>query len=237
MYLTKYEKKDTFDWDTFFRMDRVSSGIQQQVFESIVLNCRKHLKDNLLQFSVEFNRMIKELIKNLFDNDIDVLELGAGTGFLTRCLLTNYEGRGMLVDSNQIAYKRYCEMKDPIKHKITYKIADIFTYEDEKQYDIVCSFGLIEHFSDKTEIIKAHKKFLKKNGKNIIIVPMDSPLTRTYYEVFPEMNKGYRELLTEKELRNIVEENGLEIIRISKSTNQSYDFIAVVCEPNKYIFI
>ncbi|MDB5031616.1 methyltransferase domain-containing protein [Mucilaginibacter sp.] len=49
--------------------------------------------------------------------------------------------------------------------------ADLFTYQPEVQYDLVLSFGLIEHFSDTKAIIENHLPFLKPGGTLFITLP------------------------------------------------------------------
>lgn len=49
--------------------------------------------------------------------------------------------------------------------------ADLFNYQPEQKYDIVSSFGLIEHFSDTRDIIARHVNFLKPGGRLFITLP------------------------------------------------------------------
>ena len=49
--------------------------------------------------------------------------------------------------------------------------SDLFTYTPEEKYDLVTSFGLIEHFSDTASIIKTHLQFLKPGGTLFITLP------------------------------------------------------------------
>src|ERR1700761_2159352 len=49
--------------------------------------------------------------------------------------------------------------------------ADLFTYEPPVQYDMVLSFGLIEHFSDTKSIIEKHLPYLKPGGTLFITLP------------------------------------------------------------------
>lgn len=49
--------------------------------------------------------------------------------------------------------------------------ADIFSHVPVEQYDLVCSFGLIEHFTDLKEILKIHVKYMKPGGRLIIALP------------------------------------------------------------------
>lgn len=49
--------------------------------------------------------------------------------------------------------------------------ADLFTYQPAKLYDMVLSFGLIEHFNDTKAIIETHLQFLKPGGVLFITLP------------------------------------------------------------------
>ncbi|HWZ15522.1 MAG TPA: class I SAM-dependent methyltransferase [Mucilaginibacter sp.] len=49
--------------------------------------------------------------------------------------------------------------------------ADLFTYRPAKLYDMVLSFGLIEHFNDTKAIIETHLQFLKPGGVLFITLP------------------------------------------------------------------
>ncbi|MDO3640618.1 bifunctional 2-polyprenyl-6-hydroxyphenol methylase/3-demethylubiquinol 3-O-methyltransferase UbiG [Mucilaginibacter sp. L3T2-6] len=49
--------------------------------------------------------------------------------------------------------------------------ADLFNYTPEKLYDMVLSFGLIEHFNDTKAIIDTHLHFLKPGGVLFITLP------------------------------------------------------------------
>lgn len=49
--------------------------------------------------------------------------------------------------------------------------ADLFAYKPVEKYDMVLSFGLIEHFTDTKFIIGEHLKFLKPGGTLFITLP------------------------------------------------------------------
>lgn len=49
--------------------------------------------------------------------------------------------------------------------------ADLFDYQPNKLYDMVLSFGLIEHFADTKAIIETHLRFLKPGGVLFITLP------------------------------------------------------------------
>jgi 2-polyprenyl-3-methyl-5-hydroxy-6-metoxy-1,4-benzoquinol methylase len=48
---------------------------------------------------------------------------------------------------------------------------DFFKFQSEKKYDVVCSFGFIEHFSDTEDVLKRHVALLKPGGILVISAP------------------------------------------------------------------
>ncbi len=235
MYITKESienKTKIFDWDRFFNQDNTNKLILDSYCEQTITNVRNHLNEDKSKLSITLSILLKNLLKDIAIGTPEVLELGAATGFATKYLIGRYGGHGVLVDNSEIAYNTYKFIHNPLEDKITYLLEDIFSLGLTEKFDIVCSFGLVEHFIDKKAILDIHKKFLTDNGLIVIAVPMDSPLTRTFFEVHPELNLGYRELLTKKELMNILAQADLDIIKIQTSTSYVYDFIAAVCRKS-----
>ena len=54
---------------------------------------------------------------------------------------------------------------------ITVIEGDLFNYQPKKQYDLVLSCGLIEHFNDTKDIIQKHLSFLRAGGTLFITLP------------------------------------------------------------------
>ncbi|MBE9586742.1 methyltransferase domain-containing protein [Mucilaginibacter sp. JRF] len=67
--------------------------------------------------------------------------------------------------------KKLLEANGLSEDDITIIEADLFNYTPEKQYDLVSSFGLIEHFNDTKAIIETHLQFLKPGGVLFITLP------------------------------------------------------------------
>lgn len=228
------EAGDSFDWEAYFSRDQKHQIVEQMNFKKIVVNLREHLRENTFKMAFALGRVIRILLKDLqLNKQPRILELGAATGFLTRWLISRYGGTGVLVDKNIASYNAYAAVKDSVKDHITYLIQDIFSLELVETFDLICSFGLIEHFIEKTDVLAVHKKFLAANGFIVILVPMDSPLTRAFLEVHPELNLGYRELLTEKNLKNLLIQNGMDVIITQISRGYVYDFVGAVCSLPK----
>jgi 2-polyprenyl-3-methyl-5-hydroxy-6-metoxy-1,4-benzoquinol methylase len=231
MYLTENlsEIKDAFSWQNYLpnkgKVDKMSHEDLSRIFEKL----RKHLKENGFNMTIALSKAMKTLLKDIEIKDPEILELGAATGYLTKWLINQYGGNGTLIDSSEASHEAF--LKDHQNYKsLTYIVQDIFALDLDKKFDITCSFGLIEHFSDKKDVIEVHKKFLKETGYTIILVPYDSPLTRAYYDLHPEVNLGYRELINETEFKEILKSCNLNIIKTSITSGYVYDFIAAVCK-------
>ncbi len=65
---------------------------------------------------------------------------------------------------------------------------DLFDYQPQKQFDLVTSNGLIEHFEDTTDIIKRHLDLLKANGTLFITLPNFRGLNGWFQRTFDPEN-------------------------------------------------
>lgn len=89
--------------------------------------------------------------------------------------------------------------------------SDLFTYQPEKQYDLVTSFGLIEHFSDTKDIISRHLNFLKPGGVLFITLPNFKGVNGWIQRKFDRANydKHFIESMDLQRLSRICQELGL----------------------------
>lgn len=165
-----------------------------------------------------------------------ILFLGAAEGYEAMQLMAMYPGgEAVLVD-----YDEFCKTDrfghfpeaypflgvDPATgHKriwyreempIQYEIADIRDLKYGKEFDIVVSIGLVEHFPDeyKPVAFEFHRRFLKPGGYAIITTPRDQLKGRAFYTILSDyMNYGYRELMNVRQLGLYTHENGFDILR------------------------
>lgn len=233
MYVSKIFRncdEKSFDWDNYFKTDQFEKIFEQIDLKQMVLNLREHLKESRLKMAFALNIVMTRLLKGYDLKNSSILELGAATGLLSRWLIQKFKGTGVLVDSSQSAFRAFKSVGGNVERSITYLIEDIFNLNLIKKFDVVCSFGLIEHFREKRVILDIHKKFAKPGGFIIILIPFDTPSTRAFFELNPQLNLGYRELLTRKELSNSLKKEGLEIKNIQVSHGYVYDFIAALCQ-------
>lgn len=235
MYITKVingKGKKPFDWETYFSQQSPDETeiVKIMDLENTVKSLRKHLREDLTLMVFTLGKMMLRLMEGFDFKKPEILELGAATGFLTKWLLGQCGGSGVLVDKSEASYKAFVAKGGYLTKSITYLIEDVFTLNLEKKFDIVCSFGLIEHFPDKTRIIDVHKKFIKDSGIMIILIPLDTPLSRAFFEVHPELNLGYRELLTKNELCDFLSHYHLQVVRTQESHGYTYDYLGALCK-------
>lgn len=100
------------------------------------------------------------------------LEIGAGTGYISKLLAQKYKLDLTLIDNNREAHRMF----QRVTGKGNYIIADAFSFEPDERFDIVFSDGLIEHFyrPERLEMISVHRNLAKMDGYVIISVPKKS---------------------------------------------------------------
>lgn len=166
----------------------------------------------------------------------EVLFLGAADGYEAMQLMAMYPGgHAVLVD-----YDDYCRThrfgefpeaypflgENPAtggakvwyrdEMNIDFEVVDIRDLKYGKEFDIVVSIGLLEHFPDqyKPLALDMHRRFLKPGGYAIMTTPRLQLSSRLFYTLFADlMNFSYRELMDVTHLGLYAHENGFEILR------------------------
>ncbi len=99
---------------------------------------------------------------------------------------------------------------------IHFEIADIRDLTFGREFDVVVSIGLLEHFPDshKAECLEMHRRFLKPGGTVVMTTPRNQFKTRVFYNLMADwMNHGYRELMDVRQMGLYCSENGFDIRR------------------------
>lgn len=164
-----------------------------------------------------------------------ILELGCGSGFISLLLAKKYKAEITLVDYSSNALKIAEELFKKEGLKVKLMKADFFKMKTKKEYDLVHSQGVIEHFKEKQQnrLIKIHKEFLKKDGKIIILAPRPSFYYNIWRGIIEKIKGrwifGYEKPITKKEGIKLIEKQGL---RIKKLTNSMLEH-GYLCEVKK----
>lgn len=99
---------------------------------------------------------------------------------------------------------------------IDFEVEDIRNLKYGREFDIVVSIGLVEHFPDehKPLAFEFHRRFVKPGGYVIVTTPRDQVRSRAWYWVMSDLlNYGYRELMTCAQMGLYARENGFDILR------------------------
>ncbi|MDD5054201.1 MAG: class I SAM-dependent methyltransferase [Candidatus Nanoarchaeia archaeon] len=109
-----------------------------------------------------------------FKKKIRILELGCGTGYITKRLCKKYDvEKATLVDSNKEMLDIAKKMLKNASCKKEFVHQDFFKFKSNEKYDLVHSQGVIEHFEDKKrkDLLKLHFNSTKKGGYCVIYSP------------------------------------------------------------------
>ncbi|MBW4890542.1 class I SAM-dependent methyltransferase [Mucilaginibacter sp. HMF5004] len=164
-----------------------------------------------------FGDLLAKLIKK---NDIkSAIELGGFPGYYT-IYLKKYQN----LDTTLLDYfvheglvNELLEANDMKRDDISIIETDLFTYQPEKKYDMVLSFGLIEHFADTKAIIKTHLTLLNPGGTLFITLPNFTGVNGWIQRTFDPENYSKHNIasMNLELLRNIYTELGLTEIEVS----------------------
>ncbi len=72
--------------------------------------------------------------------------------------------------------------------------SDLFNFKTQKKYDLVFSYGFIEHFDDTEKVIKKHWDLVNPRGKMIIILPNLLGLNGIFQLLFDSENMSIHNL-------------------------------------------
>lgn len=109
------------------------------------------------------------LAEALDRNDIkSALEVGCGAGWFAISLANYYKVEVTAFDFTSKALERAELVSQRMGLQISFKNADIFEYEDDRQYDLVNSIGVLHHTKNAKEAFMRIARFVKP-GKYIHI--------------------------------------------------------------------
>lgn len=116
----------------------------------------------------------RQLAKAIEKNNVKTaIELGGFPGYYAVFLKKYFQLEVTLLDYfvHPPVVKELLEKNELTVEDIHIIETDLFNYKAEKQYDLVLSCGLIEHFNDTADIINRHIEFVKPGGILFITLP------------------------------------------------------------------
>lgn len=182
---------------------------------------RFHVKTiNTCIFASIFSRLLSK------NSKIRILEIGCGGGdFL--CYFTkvfNYLPYGLDfsdgIEKTKATFK-FNGLPEPTLYK-----EDLFNWRSDVTFDIVCSFGFVEHFIDSDLIFKKHVDLLSKGGLLIISIPNLKKIQYLLHYISdgPTLNIHNFDIMSLKKIEKIC--NGLNLRIIYLNYYKTFDFWA-----------
>ncbi|MGL5617059.1 MAG: malonyl-ACP O-methyltransferase BioC [Sarcina sp.] len=168
-------------------------------------------------------KIINNLIEKIKDNQyLSILEIGCGTGTLTKLLLENFkEANITAVDISSGMIER---AKEKIQSdKVTFILGDVEQLELEESYDLIISTSTFQWIKDLDSLIIKLKFLLNEQGT----LAFSTFLKGTFKELDYAINRAFeKNSVNEKQQRNyLTAERIKEIINKNFTTKKQLEFI------------
>lgn len=160
---------------------------------------------------MEFREIIDE---HLFPSNGEALEIGCvpGTFLSYICKKFGYFPEGIDFDEKTIETTSQTLKENGLNDFKIYK-EDFNKWQTEERYDLVCSFGFIEHFDNAAEVVKKHIDLTKEGGKIIIEVPNFAGFNGFLHKLVdkPSLAKHNTSIMNLEFFEKIAKENNLKV--------------------------
>ncbi|HYG68716.1 MAG TPA: methyltransferase, partial [Anaeromyxobacteraceae bacterium] len=155
-----------------------------------------------------FNRWMADTIRPFLGEK--VLEIGSGTGNLTKCLIPRERYVASDVNPLYLQTLRALTADRPYLDVHHTDVTEGGTFpEVEGGFDTVVCLNVIEHVDDDVGALRNIRRVLADDGNAIILVPQGPGLLGTLDEVL-----GHKRRYTEASLRALAAEAGLEVAEV-----------------------
>ena len=169
--------------------------------------------NNIRPRKIETIPFAKELKRILpYNNNLSCLEIGAIPGSFLIYLNKEFGYEITGIDFSKNTNKFYENMNANDVSEFNFIKADFFKHSFKKKFDIVCSFGFIEHFDDVKDVVNRHCKLVADKGYLVIEVPNFRNLQYIYHYIFDKSNLKIHNTTAMKPryIDKIVTNNGFE---------------------------
>lgn len=155
-------------------------------------------------------KMFKGIVGKLHGNDLSVLDVGGGTGWVLNSLkkATNRFKYFNIVDIDENAEST------AIVNGYSFFKGKIEDYKPKNKFDLIIMLNLIEHVSDPVLVLNSIKNMTKNNGLIVIKTPNNDSLDA---RIFKKYNWGglhaprHFNIFSKKSIEILAEKNGLKV--------------------------
>lgn len=155
-------------------------------------------------------KMFKGIVDKLYGNDLSVLDVGGGTGWVLNSLkkATNRFKYFNIVDIDENAEST------AISNGYSFFKGKIEDFKPKNKFDLIIMLNLIEHVSDPVLVLNSIKDMTKKNGLIVIKTPNNDSLDA---RIFKKYNWGglhaprHFNVFSKKSIEILAEKIGLKV--------------------------
>lgn len=195
-------------WDSFWRKSDASS--------------RRKFLSNRYGVTVihqrRINEMLELILSDLDSTPGDIMELGCAPGRVMENMARlrpqhRYHG----LDYAKDGVKRSRSALKNAGLCCTVHHGDIKTFETPRKYDLVVSYGLIEHFTDPLPMLKEHKRFCTPKGRVAITVPNYAhPIVKRFIQYLDPkaLNTHVLDTMDESVIEQLFQKAGFKNVRV-----------------------
>lgn len=151
------------------------------------------------------------------DKNKKVLEIGCADSNFLCYLVKKFGYKAYGIDYSDAITKtaelfKFNNLPEPTLYK-----EDVFVWKSDKKFDLVCSFGFIEHFDDIDPIIAKHAELIAPGGKLIITLPHFAHAQYFLHWLIDRDNlkKHNTKIMNLSSIRKTAEDSGLKIELLS----------------------
>jgi cyclopropane fatty-acyl-phospholipid synthase-like methyltransferase len=164
----------------------------------------------------------KILFKDIFENFLTrsknkkCIEIGCVPGRFLIYLHKQFNYSISGIDFSDIQRVKQLFKKNNIKKYKLYK-KDFCSFRTKEKFDLVCSFGFIEHFKNYKNIFKKHISLVKKNGLVIIELPNFNSIQYFLHKFLdkPNLKRHNIEIMDLNVLKKLCNKNKLQILHLN----------------------
>ena len=177
---------------------------------------RRHWLDHFKQIKQTSTSNIVKLPSYKYSNILDkilpkrddwnVLEIGAFPGNNLASMSIRYGYKPVAIDF----IPRVHELTDSFKSfgidDVEIIEQDFFNWKTNRKFNVVMSYGFVEHFTDLNKTLSRHWDLVAEGGFMIVTIPIFGPLQMLLRRL----------ILTEEKLKNILETHNLSVMDVKK---------------------
>lgn len=175
----------------------------------------KYIKFEVASKENIVRKWLEKYFKVLITGRKSVFEIGCFPG----TYLTIFGELGYELNGIDLYYRVDKELRLWLESK-NYRIgkfycSNFFNYNENKKFDIVCSFGFLEHFKNWEEVLIRHASFVKTEGYLVISTPNFQGFIQRILHIFldrEQYERHYTPSMNPLLWKNIAEKLGFDVI-------------------------